>query len=212
MVERNLTIPHKFICVTDEKIDGIECVPLEWEKHVPGTVYLRLMMRRPDIAELLGDRIFMLDLDVVITGNIDEIVSRPEPSVFFRNPNFPLPHRAFYQSSIQLFDAGSNSELYTDFEPDRTPENMNWKEPHKEVLPVNWRFGGREQAWISEKLPWDLPYWDGKDGIYGAGRLGGVGIGTHLPENAKIVTVPGNREPSQPEVQELHPWMKEHYR
>jgi len=200
MVDRNLTIPHRFVCVTDELIDGVETAPMDWRKHIPGTVYARLMQHNPDwCRENLGERILSLDLDVVITDNFDHVVNRNEDFVIWRNPNFPQPGRAFYQSSVQLFTAGARPELWEDFDPRETPK---W---------VNWRFGGREQAWISERLEWDEAYFSDADGIYGAGRLGGKGVYTELPENACIVSFPGAREPSQPEVQHKHQWVKEHY-
>lgn len=204
MVKRNLTIPHKFICVTDDDIEGIDTVPLDWTKHVPGTVYMRLMQHNPDWCRAnLGERVMSLDIDMVVTGLLDEIASRTEDIVLWRNPNFPQPGRAFYQSSIQLFSAGARPELWEDFDPKTLLTT--------EGLPINWRFGGREQAWISERLNWQEAYFDHRDGIYGAGRLGGKGIYTELPENARLVSFPGAREPSQPEVQEKHPWIKEHY-
>jgi hypothetical protein len=201
MVARHLTLPYEFVCVTDRPFDadGVRCLKLDMTTHVPGTVYARLMMRRPDIGGYLGRRILSLDLDCVITGSLDSIVDRPEDAVFWRNPNYGLPRRAFYQTSIQLFTAGARSELWTDFDPVHTPR---W---------VNRRFGGAEQAWASERLSWDEAYWDENDGIYGAGRLGGNGVYTELPENARIVFTPGNRIPSQLETQEKHPWISRFY-
>jgi hypothetical protein len=203
MVERNLTLPHRFVCVTDDEIDGIETVPLDWSKHVSGTCFIRLMQRRPDYGEMIGaDRVFNLDLDIVITGNIDAIVGRPEPSVFWRNPNFPAPRRAFYQTSVQLFTPGDHSELYTDFDPERSQAIANR------------RFGGAEQAWVSEMLPWDMPYWDHRDGIYGAGRIGDWQSDTvaDLPPNARIVSFPGARIPDQDAVKRKFPWIERWYR
>ena len=201
MVQRNLSLPHRFICVTDEKIEGIETVPMDWTNHVPGTCFVKTCMWRRDAW--LGGRIFYLDLDVVITGNIDHIVDRKEDVVLYHNPNYRMgERRAFYQGSVQLMDAGARPELYECFEPLDTPK---W---------VNWRFGGAEQAWYSEALPWTEAYWDEADGIYGAGRIGDwhSGVESILPDNACIVVFPGNREPSQPEVQEKCPWVKNHYK
>ncbi len=203
MVERNLTIPHRFVCVTDDDVgDDIETVPLNWEKHVPGTCFIRLWQRSPDYP--IKGRILNLDLDVVITGNIDEIVGRKEDCVWWRNPNYPMPGRAFYQTSIQLFDSGTHPELWNDFDPKKTTE---W---------VNRRFGGAEQAWVSERLPWTEAYWDGTHGIYGAGRMFrdqmDNGVGTTLPDNARIVSFPGNRMPEDDDVQKDHPWVKDFYK
>lgn len=201
MVARNLMVPHRFVCVTDDKIDDIETIPLDWTKHIPGTVYVRLMQHRPDYADLIkADRVLSLDIDMVIVGNIDHIVARTEDIVLWHNPNYPQPGRAFYQSSVQLFTPGARPQLWSDFDTVETPK---W---------VNHRFGGAEQAWISERLNWTEAYFDHRDGIYGAGRLGGTGIGTELPANACIVSVPGARAPWQVEVQEKHPWIRSHWK
>lgn len=208
MIERHLTIPHRLVVVTDDPHTvenvGIEAAPIDWQKHVPGTCLVKLMLRRPDIGDLLGERIFCTDLDIVVVDNIDPIVSKAGRSVWWRNPNYPQPRRAFYQGSIQLFDAGSHPELWVDFDPQRTPA---W---------INRRFGGAEQAWISERVPWDEPHWTADDGIYGAGRLFNgkpdKGVQSELPANARIVSVPGNRAPWQEETQKSHPWIGTHYR
>lgn len=203
MVERNLSVPHNFVCVTNDNIEGVDTLQLDMSKHVPGTVFLRLMQHRPDYGDLIGaDRVLNLDLDMVVVGSLDHIAARTEPSVWYHNPNHPAPRRAFYQSSFQLFTPGTHPELYEEFDPVETPK---W---------VNWRFGGAEQAWISERLPWDLPYVDHRDGVYGAGRIGDYGSDriAELPDNACLITFPGNRMVDQPEVQAKFPWIKEHWR
>lgn len=203
MVARNLSIPHRFVCVTDDQIDGIETVSLDWSRHVPGTVFIRLMQHRPDYADIIGaTRVLNLDLDMCVVGSLDHIVSRTEPSVWFHNPGWPAPGRAFYQSSFQMFTPGTHPELYEEFDPIETPK---W---------VNRRFGGAEQAWISERLPWDLPFVDARDGVLGAGRIGDYNSdrACDLPAGACLVTFPGNRMCDQPDVQAKFPWLKEHYR
>jgi len=201
MVRRNLTVPHRFVCVTDEIIEGVETINLDYSKHVPGTIFLRLMQHSPDFGDKIGaDRILSLDVDMVVTGSLDKLVSRTEDFVIWANPNFPAPQRAYFQSSVQLFTPGSRPELYNDFDPSTTP------------IWVNWRFGGREQAWISERLSWkDTPVFTYADGVYGLGRLRGAGIYETLPDNACLVSTPGARAPWQLEVQNEFPWIKEHY-
>lgn len=212
MLQRNCTLGHELAVITNsEAIAGrlakedVRCVPLDESKHVPGTCAVKLMARRPDIGGILGRRIALLDLDIVITGNVDEIFSRADPCVFYRNPNYEAGgRRAFYQGSIQLFTAGQHSFLYTEFDPNVTPALASR------------RFGGMEQAWISERLDWNEPYWDASHGIYGAGRIfrdkQDNGVVAELPENAKIVVCPGDRAPWQEEMQKSHPWIVEHYR
>lgn len=74
-VERNTTIPFKFICFTEDTtgIDtkNIECRQLP---NVPGVEgwWLKMSLFGRD-ARLKG-RVFFLDLDTVIVGNLDEML------------------------------------------------------------------------------------------------------------------------------------------
>ena len=62
MVERNLTIPHQFKCLTDQDIIGIQCVPQISDK--PG------WWQKWDLFSFVGQNLYF-DLDVVLTGNVD---------------------------------------------------------------------------------------------------------------------------------------------
>lgn len=204
MLQRHLRMPHEFVCMTDKPLveEGIRCIPLDNRPHYDGTCGRKLTIWAPDASERIGKRILSLDLDIVIVDDITPLIDRPEDVVMFRNPNFSIERgRAFYQGSVQLMTAGSRPQV--------------WDEFHSPTMPsrINSRFGGFEQAWLSEVLPWNEAHWTDADGIYGAGRLGDVGetVGSHLPENAKIVVFPGNRMCDQPHVQEAHKWVAEHY-
>lgn len=213
---RGLKIPHRRVCITHrpDLFDSfIECVPIDPAKHVPGLCTVKLMVWHPEIAELLGERILLTDIDCVVTGDLAPLVARPEDVVLWANPNFEQGgRRAFYQGSMQLLSAGARPYLWQDFDPRETP---SW---------LNRRFGGGEQAWLSERLDlgypaqawhWREACWTDADGVYGAGRLlggkMGEGVQSELPANARIVFFPGDRSPALPEVQAAHPWVREYY-
>ena len=214
MIAKHLTLPHRRVCITHrpDLIDFMETAPIDCAKHVPGTCLVKLMHWRPDIGPLLGERICVMDVDCVVTDSLDLVLDRTEDVVLWKNPNYEEGgKRGFYQGSMQLLSAGARPFLWADFDPNVTP---TW---------LNRRFGGAEQCWISERLntsypdagwEWTEPHWTEADGVYGAGRLFngrmGEGVQTELPENARIVFTPGDRSPSQPEVQRAHPWMREH--
>jgi len=216
MVARNLTIPHRRVCVTHrpDLIDFMETAPLDLAKHVPGLCTVKLQAHKPGGIAKEGDRILLMDIDMVATGNLDPLVARDEPAVWWKNPNYAEGgRRGFIQGSMQLFTVGATAHLWSDFCSKRTPAMLNR------------RFGGGEQAWISERMntawpepgwEWDVPHWTEADGVYGAGRLVngqmGEGVQSELPENARIVFTPGDRSPSQPEMQAKHPWIAEFYR
>lgn len=216
MIERNLTLPHRRICVTHrpDLIDFMETAPLESgvnSTHVSGTCLVKLMHWKPDT--MLGDRIVAMDVDCVVTGSLDPLFERGEDVVLWKNPNYQQDgRRGFYQGSMQLLNRGARPFLWSDFNPHDTPRDLNR------------RFGGAEQAWISERLntswpepgwQWNEAHWTEQDGVYGAGRLFngrmGEGVTTELPDNARIVFLPGDRSPSQPEVRASHPWIERHW-
>ena len=66
-VERNLTLPHRFVCLTDADIEGVECLPARfpgwWEK---------VRMFEPG---LFKGRVLFLDLDTLILENIDHVAA-----------------------------------------------------------------------------------------------------------------------------------------
>jgi hypothetical protein len=201
MVDRNLSLPHRFVCITNRPasdLDGVETVPLDMTNHLPGTRFAKLMTFRPDAAEVIGERILQLDLDTVVTRNIDEIAGRTEDLVLWRNPNFGGRHRARYNTSIVLLRAGSRPEFWSKFD----------KNKHPAMLRRDW--GGTDQAWVSHMAGPDEPHWTNADGIYGAGRLLDIvpGVETVLPNNARIVFFPGRREPDMPVTRERHPWIE----
>lgn len=205
MVDRHLSIPHRFVCITDRApsaLPGVEVVPIDMRYHVPGTRFVKLMTFRPDVDEVIGERILQLDLDTVITGNIDSIASRTEDLVLWRNPNFGVRRRARYNTSIVLLRAGSRPELWKDFDVKKMPPKL-----HKLT-------GGTDQAWVSYRADSDEAHWTDRDGIYGAGRLHDIvpGVRSELPANARIVFFPGKREPGMEETQKRHPWIREHLR
>ena len=75
MVERNLTLEHRFVCFTDKSegiVDGVEIRPLPElnDDGLPEKAWKKLGLFTDKLADLEGEALF-LDLDVVIRDNID---------------------------------------------------------------------------------------------------------------------------------------------
>ena len=218
MITRNLTIPHRRICVTHrpDLIDFMETAPLDMAKHVPGTCLVKLQAHKPGGVAKEGENVVLMDVDCVVVGSLDPLFTSPVPGIaswWWKNPNYTRGgKRGFIQGSLQYFTVGATEFLWRDFDPRATPA---W---------LNRRFGGAEQCWISERMnsaypeagwEWNVAHWTEEHGVYGAGRLFdgkmGNGVQSELPENAAIVFFPGDRSPSQPEMQAKHPWIKRFY-
>jgi len=206
-VARNLILPHQFVVVTDRPEAfaddaAIRAVPIDWRKHVSGTCFVRLMTFSPEARSLLGRRVLQLDLDTVVTGNIDHIVSREENLVLWRNPRrwgltFPdvgyAANLAWFNGSVLLHRTGTMAWLWEDFDP-------------AGPLPRG------EQWYLSEAVGRDCPYWDASHGIYRyAPPHRRYGVCGELPENACIVTFPGDAgKPWRAETVAAHPWIAEY--
>lgn len=202
-VRKNLSIPHECVVVTDkpEQFAGsdIRAVPLDRTTWVDGTRYAKLQLFGPDAEKTIGGRILYLDLDSVVVRDLAPLVDRDEDLVLWRNPNFGIKKRAFYNTSIILLRAGSRQEFWLDFDPKKTPA---------EARRI---FSGTDQAYISIKASRNEAHWTSEDGVYGSGRIGDIvpGVGTTLPENARVVMFPGKRRVDDAAELIKHPWIKQ---
>ena len=115
MVERNLTIPHKFICFTDNtvihrrkefKTTNIEF--RQFKRHDFQGWFNKLQLFSPD-SGLEGDTLYM-DLDVVIMKNIDSLATIGESKNFVGMNDFN-PTSGLFNSSIMRFNNKYHSKV-----------------------------------------------------------------------------------------------------
>jgi len=118
MVERNLTIPHKFICFTDNtiihrrkefKLTNIEF--RQFKRHDFQGWFNKLQLFSPQ-SELEGDTLYM-DLDVVIMKNIDCFATIGESKNFVGMNDFN-PTTGLFNSSIMRFNNQYHSKIIWD--------------------------------------------------------------------------------------------------
>lgn len=210
MVDRHMTVPHGFVCVTDQPeafapSDGIRTVALNRSAHVPGRIFDKLMTFHPEAGVLIGERILALDLDCVVTGGMDPIVERDDDLVLWRNParqpwGSPAGkgvRRALYNTSMVLIRAGCRPDVWRGFDPTLAPAH----------------FDG-DQDYISAKIGPDCAFWESsRDGVYRLERedTPGSGITGPLPDNARIVFFAGSEhKPHLPHIAARFPWIAEH--
>jgi hypothetical protein len=214
MVARNLKLPHRFTCITDDPtgIDSaVRIIPL-WNTYanVPNptgarnpSCYRRLKMFSEEARELIGERIISMDLDTVITGDITPLFNRDDDFVIWGGQSIQPGHpRVFcwYNGSLMMLRAGTRTRVWNEFDPDRSP-----MEAHR----ANSR--GSDQGWISHCLGQKEKIWTDRDGVYSY-RNHVVPNKQKLPTGARLVAFHGRHDPWMPEVQKLNPWIEEHYR
>lgn len=147
MVRRNVTKPTRFICFTDDATgvdDGIELHPLP-EINIPDRVawtpWRKLSVWQFPLAELEGDVLF-LDLDLVITGSLDEFFDY-QPGAYIAIDNWTQPGQGVGNTSAFRFPAGQHTQIFDDFVAD--PEAILGK----------WRI---EQQYISDTMS-EMRFW-----------------------------------------------------
>lgn len=204
MVRRHYARPHRFICVTDDGagLDGIEVVP-DWRDFVDvpsphgrgaPSCYRRLRAWHPDIAEHFGERFVLLDLDTVAVADLAPLWDREEDAVFLRDAYWPKQ----YNGSMALIRAGAAPEVWTGFNPTRSP-----------LAAISAGFKGSDQGYLSHALP-GRPTWGPEDGVYNWKFDVVRKHGGQLPENARIVFFTGRPKPWGPPGQAL-PFVREHW-
>lgn len=148
MVARWYQRPFRFVCLTDEAKgldERIEARPLPVRfdqlanplgPRFPNC-YCRLWTFSREAAEL-GERIFQLDIDVMITGDLCPLVDRDEDFVGWTDKRFEEHKIA---GGAFLLRTGALPEVWEDFDPKNSP-------PAAKAA----GFKGSDQAWISYRL------------------------------------------------------------
>jgi hypothetical protein len=209
-VKRNLTIPFRFVCVTEDSTGfnpEIETLPLRTEgmpvnmRHFQGW-WFKLDLFRSDNG--LTGKIFYIDLDTIITGNIDHCVTSASGFVTLRDFYRGYPARGDQLpevgSGLLSWQAGQHQNLYDDF-------MLNMDDNMK-------KYPGGDQMWIQAQVN-ERSYWQD----LALNQI--VSYKVHcikdrrrareeswLPEDTRIVCFHGTPNPH--DVRH-HDWVREHW-
>lgn len=188
-VARNLRQPHEFRVFTP-RADDLHLTEIKG-------CFARLRMFDPEWQQangfLPGDRIVCMDLDLIVTGPLDELFDRPEPFVILQGANAvnPCP----FNGSLWMLQAGYRPDVWHEFSVE-----LAGKIPFHEFPD--------DQAWFADMIP-DAAWWQAgrESGVY-AFQKPGWPKGEQLPKDARIVAFPGWRDPSNYIRLE---WVREHW-
>lgn len=150
MVARHLSLPHRFVCLTDNiegLPEGVEGIYVKKpRKQVPWWLKLRLFSSKYGWS----GRLLYLDLDTLVIGSLDEIATFPAPFALLPDmaPNFKgngsheIVHR--YNSSVMVLDAGARDEIWDRFDnavTGRLRSDQDWigeVRPEEATFPREW--------------------------------------------------------------------------
>ena len=166
LVKGQLTQPYRFLCLTND--DRVPCESLSLVKDWPGW-WSKVELFCPDLFKM-NERILYLDLDVTITGNLDDLANYSAPFVICRDFL-----KLGFNSSVMAWDAGYADTIYTLFNDDvmeRLNGDQNWIQevlPDTAVFPKRWCISYKRSlvegrptdmrvlVYHGDPKPWEVP-------------------------------------------------------
>ena len=118
MVARNIRRPFRFVCLTDDNSDlgeNIESFPLpELSLNLDGPErgWNKLSVFSQELYDLKG-KVLCLDLDLVITGDLDDLFDYPGAVMIIKDW---VKRDGTGNSSVYRFEVGAHPEVLSEFE------------------------------------------------------------------------------------------------
>jgi hypothetical protein len=166
----------------------------EFLTRIPGCL-ARMRMFDPawQARYAIEDRLVCVDLDVVVTGELDSIFDRSEPFVILGGANAANP--CPFNGSLMMLRPGYRPDVWKDFSIDAARQAPFYEFPD-------------DQGWLHHKIP-DAATWQAgpESGIF-AFKKPGWPKGDDLPTDARLVVFPGWRSPEK--FQHLD-WVRKHW-
>jgi hypothetical protein len=142
MVDRNLTVPHAFHCITDDPSGLSSDIVVHGLPELPG-FYKKIYAYSDDFLGLKGQTIAVLDIDLVILGNIDFLAQEPGRKFMVARD---ARDDARTHTAVFRLEVGSHSEVWEAYVKD--PEGAELILPHRQ---------DRDQVW-AEAFVRDIGY------------------------------------------------------
>lgn len=218
MLERCLTLPHRLTCVTDDptgidprvRIVDITKLPSYRFLKTPNpsspvnpSCYVRLFLYAPEAADIFGERLVSVDLDIALTANVNALFGIHDDFAIWGGQTVQAGRGSLYNwfnGSLQIVKAGARSKVWTQFDPATSPKKAHMAGCR-----------GSDQGWIAYCLGRQERILGTSDGVYSY-RNHILPAGGRLPGNSRFVAFHGRHDPWHADVQAKHPWVREHYR
>lgn len=203
MLNRHIRCAWRLTCITDRPQgirQEVRCLPLWDDLRHMGGCFTRLKAFSVSMADIIGPDFFSIDLDVVITADITQLLQDTINAHDFKiwgdtNPTTP------YNGSFFYMKAGARRQVWDKFDPKVSP-----------ALARQRKYYGTDQAWIGYALGPHEAKWGLADGVYSFRVHFQEGRRRVLTGNEKIVFFHGCNDPSKPETIAVAPWVARHWR
>lgn len=114
-IQRNTTVEHRFICYTDRP-EGIECETRPFLVDLPVWWYI-IGLTNPEHEH--NHKVVYMDLDTIITGNIDHILELDRPFATISDFGWP----AGLQTAYIMWDKPTRDKVWQYFTSKYSPED-----------------------------------------------------------------------------------------
>lgn len=221
MLKKNVRGPFQLYCITDEQkgLDSdISAIALPGGMKQLPAQFPKIMLFSDDMREIVGESFIYMDLDVVITGNIDHIFPGNEVEFKVLAKRFAPTlwqqikskkcrrQRAFYNAGVKYNTslvycrAGARAGVYEGFDREQA-----YKLREYYMVP------GSDQTWVYHCLGAREQTWTMKDGIFSYGSQLNRREKDYIPSHVKVVFFGGSVKPWHRKVMDSAPWVEEHY-
>jgi len=123
MVRRNTQGPIRFVCLTDDPTavrKEIECLPCPTVSLQPpynNTGWRKISLWASELPGMEGDWLF-LDLDVIVTGSLDDFFDYAPEKTFVVMQNWTQPGKGIGNTSVFRFRVGKHPYIYDRLVPE----------------------------------------------------------------------------------------------
>lgn len=185
VVASNMSQPHRFVCLSDRVIDGIEVLPLptvNWPRHLP-----KMWLYAPDNG--LEGRVLVFDLDDIPVGSLDDLAARKDRFVCIEDP---------WESG-----AGGGTALFTAGDP-LLSERLY--QPCVDDMASTMKLcRGFDRYLFRERLP-EASFWPG-EWVVDAKPQDTREIVSNIPPGTRLAHFHGSPRPHETDRQWLRPWL-----
>ncbi len=194
MVKRNLSIPHRFACFTDDTsgLDGdvetFDLPPINVDADKSQLPWRKIGLFNERLGDLGGPTLF-LDLDLVVVDSLDPFFTHPGHFVIIHN--WTHPDDIVGNSSVYRFTIGADSYVLDRF---HSESHQHWIDTYR-----------NSQTFLSHSVR-DMSYWPAEwcvsfkrhclpGGIKWHGMPANWLMPSKVPAGAKIVVFHGHPNP-----------------
>lgn len=146
-LKRNTTVPFEFVCLSDTDVKADLVLP--YNKHSNIKLHWhKLKFFSPQFAyQKPGDEIIIMDIDQVITNNIDDLINYPVKDNEFVSYHTWWPRNIKVNGGFYKFKSGDFDYIWNDFS--LNPEY--WQTHYYENGDVHYKYYG-EQNYVNWKM------------------------------------------------------------